>query len=101
MAGATMSPNPNLNNPKEISEAGEKIYESRRAELEKEHPGEFAAVNVVDGSITLGASASETLIRAKEEKPDGIFHLIRIGHSGAFEVGMAYRDAVTVRLFGQ
>jgi hypothetical protein len=92
---------PNLNNPKVISDEGEKIYSQRRQELEADHLGEFAAINVVDGSITLGPSASETLLRAKTKQPGGLFHLIRIGHAGAFEVGMAYRDAVTNWVLGQ
>ena len=90
---------PNLNNPKEIADAGQRIYDSRyREEYEKKYPGQFAAINVVDGSIVLGDTASETLIKAKKEHPLGLFHLIRVGHSGAFEVGLAYRDAATNRI---
>ena len=91
----------NINDPKVISEAGEKIYSQHRERLEAEHQGEFAAINVNDGTITLGSSASETLLKAKQQYPTGIFHLIRIGHTGAFEVGMAYRDAPSVGIFGR
>lgn len=92
---------PNLNNPKEISEAGERLYSSKyKADFEKKYAGQFVAINVVNGEATIGPTASETLIRAKAENPVGIFHLIRVGHSGAFEVGLAYRNATTARLPG-
>jgi hypothetical protein len=93
---------PNLNNPKAISDAGEKIYAScYQAEYESKYPGQFVAINVMDGSATLGRSASETLEAAKREYPTGLFHLIRIGHSGAFEVGLAFKNAYTDWVFGR
>ena len=93
---------PNLNNPKEISETGEKIYNSRyREEYERKYRGRFVAIDVTDGSAIIGDSASETLAEAKRKNPGGLFHLIRVGHSGAFEVGIAYRDATAVRLPGR
>lgn len=80
--------------PEEIAATGEKIYETRyRAEFEIRHPGKFVAINVIDESTTIGDTASQALFTAKKDHPEGMFHLIRIGHPGAFEVGIAYRNA--------
>jgi len=89
----------NLNNPKAISERGEEIYDAKyRAEYELAHQGKFVAVNVIDGSSTLGNTASQALLSARGNSPSGMFHLIRVGHRGAFEVGLAYRNATSNRL---
>jgi hypothetical protein len=89
----------NLNDPKAISEAGKKIYERRyKAEYEKSRLGSFVAINVLDESATLADTATEALGSARAKYPKGLFHLIRVGHSGAFEVGLAYRNVGADRL---
>ena len=78
---------PNLNNPNEVSEAGKRIYDSRyREEFEEKYWGQFVAINVIDGSATLGQSPSSTLFEAKENQADGFFHLMRVGHATAYEL---------------
>jgi hypothetical protein len=80
----------NLNDPKAISEAGKKIYERLyKAEYEKSRRGRFVAVNILDESATLGDTATEALRSARAKHPKGLFHLIRVGHSGAFQVSLA------------
>lgn len=97
-----MSPNLNFTSPKRIAEEAKKIYEAQyRADLEKTHMGDFVAINVLDGSATVASSMMETLEQAKKKNPNGIFHLIRIGYAGAFEVGLAYRNVDTDRLPGR
>ena len=92
----------NLNNPKAISGAGEQIYDQRyRQGYERDYPGRFVAVDVLSGNATLGGTSSEALLKARQQYPKGVFHLIRVGHAGAFEVGIAYRHAHTDRLPGQ
>jgi hypothetical protein len=89
----------NFNDPKAISEAGKRIYERLyRAEYEKSRLGTFVAINILDESATPGSTATEALGSARAKYPKGLFHLIRVGHSGAFEVGPAYRHANTDRI---
>jgi hypothetical protein len=89
----------NPNDPQAVSAVGERIYnEKYKHELEPTHLGEFAAIDIMDGSLTLGASASEAMAKAKKDHPHGFFHLIRIGHSSAFQVGLAYRNVAPSRL---
>jgi len=43
---------PHLSNPKEIAEAGEQIFSERyKDQFEREHPEEFAAIDVVGINI--------------------------------------------------
>lgn len=88
-----------LNNPKVIAERGNEIYNSKyREEYEDKHLGKFVAVNVLDQTTVLGDTASDALLEAKRQNPQGLFHLIRVGHSGAFEVGLALRNVNPSRL---
>jgi hypothetical protein len=92
----------NLTNPKAISDAGEKIYSRRyKTEYEQNHSGEFVAIDITNESATLGATAGETLASARAGNRKGLFHLIRIGHPGAFEVGFAHRHVRSDRIPGQ
>ena len=89
----------NTNDPRAISEKGEEIYNSRyRTDYEEKYPGQFVAINIADESATLGRTGTEALLTARSEHPNGLFHLIRVGHAGAFEVGLAYRDVPTARV---
>jgi len=94
-----MSAHPNLNDPGTISEIGNRIYEAKYKSLYQDrYPGHFLAINILDESATLGTTSSEALLKARQEHPNGFFHLIRIGHAGAFEVGIAYRNVQTDRV---
>lgn len=89
----------NLNDPRAISDAGERIYsENYKQEFERQYPGQFVAIDIISKSATLGGTTSEALLKARTEHPSGVFHLIRVGHAGAFEVGTAYRHVSTDRL---
>jgi len=89
----------NLDNPGEFAEAAEAIYARLyKADFEKNHRAEYVAINVDDESATLGASLKEAIDNARKKYPHGFFHLIRIGHAGAFEVGPAFRHADPSRI---
>jgi hypothetical protein len=89
----------NFNNPKAISDAGKKIYERLyKADYERSRLGKFVAINILDESATVGDTASEALAHARAKHPKGLFHLIRVGHSAAFEVGLAYRHVHADRI---
>jgi hypothetical protein len=76
-----------INNPSEMAQRGEKIYaEKYKAAYEEKHWGKFLAIDVNTQHVYLGDTAEEALEKARLEAPKGVFHLIRIGHSGAFRV---------------
>ena len=74
-------------NPEAVAKAGEAIYqEMYRENYEQNHRGMFVAINVNTKAATLGETAGEALQKAKEADPQGVFHLIRVGFSGAFQL---------------
>lgn len=90
---------PDITSPRAIAEAGIKIYEARyKAEYEGRYPGKFVAINIADQSATVGDTVSSTLKQAKASHPVGLFHVIRVGHSGAFEAGFSHRHVGTHRV---
>lgn len=83
----TNSSKNNLLNPEIIAEKGEKIYQEKlKNTLEKDHKGEFVAIEIETEKSFLGKSPEEALETAKKEFPNRIFHLIRIGYSGVYKV---------------
>jgi hypothetical protein len=81
-----------FNNPKAIAEAGETIYREKfQQELEKTQSGKFAAINVHAKTVTVADTPSEALLKAKHADPSGVFHLIRIGFPGAFQLSRYQR----------
>ncbi len=77
----------NFTRPQEIVEAGEKIYaEKYKQDYERNHPGKFAAVDVLTGAAYVAEFPEDALQQAREKAPTGLFHLIKIGSPGAFRV---------------
>jgi hypothetical protein len=72
----------------EIAERGEAIYsEKYRAEMEKSSNGKFVAINISNGEATLADTGEGAIRLALEKDPNGLFHLVRVGHKAAFEAG--------------
>jgi hypothetical protein len=77
-----------LNNPKAIADAGERIYQEKfQAAFEAAHMGEFAAINVVKETAFVGNTPELAFQSARQDDPQGIFHLVRVGYAGAFQMG--------------
>lgn len=77
----------NILNPEIIAARGEKVYQEQLKDvLEKDHKGEFVAIEVESAKYFLGKSPEEALEKAKKEFPEKIFHLIRIGYAGVYKV---------------
>jgi hypothetical protein len=82
----------NMTNPREIAEMGEKIYsEKYRADFELRYLGKYVAIEVKTGNAYIGDTSSDALQEAKAKSPNGLFHLIKVGSSGAFR--MSYTNA--------
>jgi hypothetical protein len=89
-----MSINP-ISNPKAAAELGEKIYQDRyKTVYELEHPGKFVAINVLTEATFIADTPEAALDTAYAACPDGIFHLIQVGHAGAFRVSYGQSSGV-------
>ncbi len=76
-----------ISNPKAVAELGERIYnEDYRADFEAEHPGKFVAIDIQSKQAYVGETAEQALDAARLAAPKGVFHLIKVGSTGAFRV---------------
>lgn len=88
---ATTEMNRHPTNPKAIAELGEKIYsEQYKEQYERDHPGKFVAIDVATQKAYIGETPEGVLDAARADSPNGIFHLIQVGFSGAFRVSYTY-----------
>jgi len=67
-------------NKAELAAKGESRYAQLKDELEREHHGEFVAIEVDSGDYFLGKTFQEADKRAREKHPESIFYVVRIGH---------------------
>ena len=98
-----MPVNYSLSNPEAMAQRGEELYQEKyREKYEPEHSDEFLAIDVTTGQVYLAATSEEALKKARDESPTGLFHLIQIGHSGAFRVSYtAPKPHVRPSVFGR
>ncbi len=91
-----------FNNPKAIAEAGERIYREKfKTDFEANHRGKFAAINVIKETAAIGETPEQAFEAARKEDPHGLFHLIRVGYAGAFQVSYQFpRNGHQDWLFG-
>lgn len=90
-----------LNSPRAIAEAGERIYQEKfRAEMEAAHIGKFVAINVIKETASLGDTPELAFEAARAADPAGVFHLVRVGYAGAFQMSYQYRHGASDWLFG-
>lgn len=75
---------------REIAKRAKELYESLwRAELERDHLNEFAAIEPESETYFLGKSFNEAIRSASDTHPDRVTFTLRIGHDYAIEmVGM-------------
>lgn len=73
-------------NPHEIAAKGSDIYNRRyRAEFERLHKGEFAAIDIDQETAYLADLPENALAKARAARPEGVFFLLRVGSAGAFK----------------
>lgn len=90
-----------LNNPKAIAEAGERIYQTKfQADFEKSSLGKYVAINVNKETAFVGDTPEAAFSAARKDDVTGVFHLIRIGYPGAFQMSYQYRHGTQDWLFG-
>ena len=80
-----------LNNPKAIAEAGERIYREKfQAAYEAACLGKYAAINVGKETAFVGETPETAFELARKDDPSVIFHLVRVGYAGAFQLSYQY-----------
>lgn len=71
-----------------LAESGQRLYDERlRGQLEPEHEGEFVAIEPETERYFLGPTGLAALRAGRQEFPDKLFYLLRVGHDAAYRVG--------------
>lgn len=78
--------------PEKIAKEGERVYDLHRPHLESSFKGQFVAIDVHSEQIFVNRFAEAALADARAAVPNGVFHLIRIGFSGAFRLSYDRRS---------
>ena len=72
----------------ELSERGQRLYDERlRGLLEPKHRGEFVAIEPETKRYFLGSTGLAALRAGRQELPDKLFYLLRVGSDAAYRVG--------------
>ena len=73
---------------RDIAQRGEAIYKEKyQKDFEARYKDKFAAINVNTGEATISDASEDAVRIALDKDPSGLFHLVRVGHQGAFEAG--------------
>lgn len=82
-----------LDSAEKIAAAGTEIYEEHREEYEREHSGEFAAVDVQTEIVYVAEDGVAALEKARTNAPTGVFHLLQIGSEATVRKGYLFSHA--------
>ncbi len=74
----------------EIAEKGVAIYEKIKGEYEPKYNGKFLAIDVSSGKTYMADTSGEAIEKAKDENPDTLFYLVRIGFDVAATLATPY-----------
>jgi|SRR3989338_10306397 len=69
--------------PLEIAHKGEEVYQKIGKQIEKEHSGDFIAIEVESKKYFLGRTQVEAIEKAKKIFPTKIFYLMKVGFPSA------------------
>ena len=66
--------------PEELVKLGEKIYFDNQGQLEKDHFGKFAVIEVDSKDITIDADKTTAIQNAQQKHPNKLFYIVQIGN---------------------
>lgn len=70
-------------NIEKIAEEGNKIYQEIKTQYEPKENGKFLAIEVDTKKIYLGTTSVEAIERAREQYPNKVFYVVKIGFNFA------------------
>jgi len=74
-----------MRDPLDIAKKAESLYrEKLKSELEQKHFGKFVAIDVGSGDVFIADTPEGALEKAREAKPTGFFHAIKIGSEAVY-----------------
>ena len=78
----------------EIARRGQAFYDGEiRNRVEKSDSGKSVVIDIETGEYEVDADDLAAFRRAEARNPEGLFHLLRIGHSAAHRLGARRSDS--------
>ncbi len=77
-----------------IAAAGEKIYARLKHKYEPRHHGKFLAIDVESGDVYLANDGAKAAELARQEHPNKIFYLVKIGFETAESVARSFSKSI-------
>jgi len=71
---------PSREERREIGAKARAFYEPLREQLEKEHWGEYIAINTDNGDYVVAFDHDEAVAKMRDKYPEQLFFIIRIGY---------------------
>lgn len=70
-------------NIQEIADKGTQIYKQIKSNYEPRENGRFLAIEIESGNAYLADTSAEAIVKAKENYPDKLFYLVKVGYDTA------------------
>jgi len=68
---------------RKIAEDGAKIYEQVKVNYDPKEKGKFLAIEIENEKIYLGNTSAEAMELARQNHPDKVFYIVKIGYDTA------------------
>ncbi len=75
-----------------IADKGTKIYEQIKADYDPKEKGKFLAIDVDSEKVYLGNTSAEAVVFAKQNHPDKVFYVIKIGFDVAETMAKSFLE---------
>lgn len=79
-------------NIQEIAEKGAKIYEKIKNSYDPKEKGKFLAIDIESEKVYLGNTSAEAIELAKQNHPNKIFYVVKIGFDVAETMAKSFID---------
>jgi len=73
-----------------IARDGAKIYNQVKDQYDPRHTGKFLAIEIESRKVYLGQTSAEALNKARQNHPNKVFYVVKIGFEVAETVAKSY-----------
>ncbi|MFH1252761.1 MAG: hypothetical protein V1664_00285 [Candidatus Uhrbacteria bacterium] len=76
-----------------IAEEGSRIYEQIKVNYDPKEKGKFLAIEIESKNVYLGNTSAETLELARQNQPNKIFYVVKIGFDVAETMAQSFTQS--------
>lgn len=81
----------------QIADRGAKVYEKIKVNYDPKEKGKFLAIDVDTEKVYLGKTSAEAVVLAKQNHPNKVFYVVKIGFDVAETMALAFFQNLTTR----